>query len=82
MGASQSVEIPGGGNEGYHVLRVRAVFMCRRKATKRIKKAVCEKALFLALELASVLVFNFFLLINIDICIFIQWHLSDWASDS
>lgn len=25
MGASQSVGIPGGGNEGYHVLRVRAV---------------------------------------------------------
>lgn len=24
MGSSQSVEIPGGGTEGYHVLRVRA----------------------------------------------------------
>lgn len=24
MGASQSVEIPGGGTEGYHVLRVKA----------------------------------------------------------
>uniref|UniRef100_A0A452IDI0 Uncharacterized protein n=1 Tax=Gopherus agassizii TaxID=38772 RepID=A0A452IDI0_9SAUR len=24
MGASQSVDIPGGGTEGYHVLRVRA----------------------------------------------------------
>lgn len=27
MGASESVGIPGGGNEGYHVLRVRIVLM-------------------------------------------------------
>lgn len=28
MGGSQSVEIPGGGSEGYHVLRVRIFALC------------------------------------------------------
>lgn len=28
MGGSQSVEIPGGGSEGYHVLRVSVVCRC------------------------------------------------------
>ena len=31
MGGSQSVEIPGGGTEGYHVLKVNSIFAGYRK---------------------------------------------------
>ncbi|PNI86354.1 GORASP2 isoform 7 [Pan troglodytes] len=42
MGSSQSVEIPGGGTEGYHVLRLPKLGRARRQ---RLQSGDCEGSL-------------------------------------